>query len=128
MSKKVLEKLQIKDINPGACWGPDGWIMEKGGKTLASYNPATGEALAEVVQASEAAYETVVAKADEAFKTWRMMPAHALAERPSVGWAASAPASNGVVREDGSSALASAEAIDTGPINPKTSRVAIRTR
>jgi aldehyde dehydrogenase (NAD+) len=75
MSKTVLEKLQIKDVNPGACWGPDGWIMEKGGKPITSYNPTNGEALAQVVQATEDAYETVVSKADDAFRTWRTIPA-----------------------------------------------------
>ena len=75
MVKDILDKLQIKAVNPGACWGPDGWIEEKGGETLASINPATGEELAAVVQASEQAYETVVTKADENFKAWRMQPA-----------------------------------------------------
>jgi aldehyde dehydrogenase (NAD+) len=75
MSKNVLEKLQIKDVNAGACWGPDGWIKDEKGKPITTYNPATGEPLAQVVQATEKAYETVVAKADEAFRTWRMVPA-----------------------------------------------------
>jgi len=74
MSKSILDKLKLKDINPGACWGPGGWIEEKG-ETLTSYNPATGEELAKVVQATEAAYDTVVAKAHESFKAFRMMPA-----------------------------------------------------
>jgi len=74
MSKAILDKLKLKSINPGACWGPGGWIEEKG-ETISSYNPATGEELAKVVQATEAAYETVVAKAHENFKTFRMMPA-----------------------------------------------------
>jgi aldehyde dehydrogenase (NAD+) len=75
MSKAILDKLQIMKSNPGACWGPDGWIMKKKGKTITSYNPTTGEALAEVVQADAKAYETVVSKADEAFRSWRMLPA-----------------------------------------------------
>ncbi len=75
MSKKVLDKLQIKEVNPGACWGPDGWILDESATTLKSYNPATGDVLAEVVMATEAAYETVADKAVEAFKTWRMTPA-----------------------------------------------------
>ncbi len=74
MTKSVLDKLNIKEINPGACWGPGGWIEEKG-ETLASINPATGEEIARVVQASESAYEKVVAKAVENFSTWRMIPA-----------------------------------------------------
>jgi len=75
MSSQVLEKLQIKEVNPGACWGPDGWISDEAGKPITSYNPTTGEPLAQVIQATEAAYDTVAAKADEAFKTWRMVPA-----------------------------------------------------
>jgi len=75
MSKEILDKLNIKDVNPGACWGPDGWIEAAGGKTITSYNPATGEEIAKVVQATEEAYETVVAKAVDCFETWRMKPA-----------------------------------------------------
>jgi aldehyde dehydrogenase (NAD+) len=75
MTKSILRKLKIKAVNPGACWGPDGWIEEKGGEVLTSYNPATGKAIAKVVQASEKAYEKVVAKADKNFKTWRTLPA-----------------------------------------------------
>jgi len=74
MSKAVLEKLGIQDVNAGACWGPDGWIRGRGAP-LTSVNPATGETLAAVLQADEAAYEAVVSKADEAFRTWRRVPA-----------------------------------------------------
>jgi len=75
MSKNVLEKLKIKDVNPGACWGPDGWIADESGVKINSYNPTSGEVLAQVVMATEAAYEAVAQKATEAFKTWRMVPA-----------------------------------------------------
>ncbi|UCC29486.1 MAG: aldehyde dehydrogenase family protein, partial [Phycisphaerales bacterium] len=75
MSKSILKKLQIEEVNPGACWGPDGWITDEGGEKITSFNPATGKPLADVVQATERAYETVASKADEAFGTWRMMPA-----------------------------------------------------
>ncbi len=74
MSKAVLEKLGIQDVNPGACWGPDGWVQGSG-EPLPSINPATGEVLATVSQADESAYETVVSKADEHFRTWRTLPA-----------------------------------------------------
>ena len=74
MGKSVLEKLGIQESNPGACWGPDGWVA-CGGEPLPSIDPATGETLATVVQADEQAYETVVSKADEHFRTWRMLPA-----------------------------------------------------
>ncbi len=73
--KAVLDKLGIRDINPGACTGPDGWIEDPNGKKLVSFNPATGEELAAVVQATPAAYEKVLAGAAQAFRDWRTTPA-----------------------------------------------------
>ncbi|UCD41900.1 MAG: aldehyde dehydrogenase family protein [Chloroflexota bacterium] len=73
--KAILDKLEIQDINPGACSGPDGWIEDPQGKMLDSYNPTTGESLAKVIQASPATYEKVISQANEAFKTWRNLPA-----------------------------------------------------
>lgn len=73
--KAILDKLEIQDINPGACSGPDGWIEDPQGKTLISYNPTTGESLAKVIQASPVTYEKVINQANEAFKTWRNLPA-----------------------------------------------------
>jgi aldehyde dehydrogenase (NAD+) len=71
----LLAKLQIEDVNPGACTGPDGWITDPKGKEVVSCNPTTGEPIARVVQAGTDAYERVVAAAAERFKTWRMVPA-----------------------------------------------------
>ena len=73
--KAVFEKLGIKPVNPGACWGTDGWLPTEGRKLITSYNPATGEALAQVAQATEDDYEAVMAKATEAFDKWRAVPA-----------------------------------------------------
>jgi aldehyde dehydrogenase (NAD+) len=73
--KALLEKLQIKEINPGACSGPHQWIEDPAGKELTSYNPATGEAIAKVIQATPKTYEAVVAAAQEAFLKWREVPA-----------------------------------------------------
>jgi aldehyde dehydrogenase (NAD+) len=73
--KSLLEKLNLKDVNPGACWGRDGWLADSNGAELVSYNPATGEPIAKVAQATAAAYDAVVNKASESFKTWRAMPA-----------------------------------------------------
>lgn len=72
--KALLEKLHIQDINFGACTGPDGWIRDRKGSELVSYNPTTGEAIASVIQASEDTYEAVVSKAAETFQTWRTLP------------------------------------------------------
>lgn len=71
----LLKKLNIQEINPGACTGPDGWISDPKGKELVSYNPTTGEALAKVIQATPASYETVAAAAHAAFLKWREVPA-----------------------------------------------------
>jgi aldehyde dehydrogenase (NAD+) len=71
----LLEKLHLKDINPGACTGPDGWIAEADGRELVSYSPATGEPIASVIQATGAAYEAVARSAVRAFDTWRSVPA-----------------------------------------------------
>ena len=73
--KSLLEKLNIQPVNAGACIGPDGWLKDAKGKELVSYNPATSEAIAKVVQATPETYEKVAAAAQEAFLTWRAVPA-----------------------------------------------------
>ncbi len=73
--KPILEKLEIQEVNPGACTGPDGWIADPQGKELVSYNPTTGESIAKVVQASPMTYESIITQASKAFKTWRSLPA-----------------------------------------------------
>jgi len=42
---------------------------------LTSTCPADGEPIAKVLQASEADYEAVVAASEQAFRTWRIVPA-----------------------------------------------------
>ncbi len=73
--KAVFDELGIKPVNSGACWGTQGWSPIAGREMITSYNPATGEALAQVAQASAEDYETVMAKATEAFRKWRTVPA-----------------------------------------------------
>jgi aldehyde dehydrogenase (NAD+) len=73
--KALLEKLNLRDVNPGACWGPNGWVDDSRGAVLVSENPATGEAIARVIQTTPAAYDTVVGAATEAFDAWRLVPA-----------------------------------------------------
>jgi len=74
-SSSLLTKLQLQDINPGACSGPDRWITDPQGQALVSHNPATGEPIARVVQATPEAYDAVVGHAAAAFTTFRMLPA-----------------------------------------------------
>ncbi|MCB0104347.1 MAG: aldehyde dehydrogenase family protein, partial [Caldilineaceae bacterium] len=73
--KTILQKLNLTETNPGACTGPNGWINDPQGEKLVSYNPTTGEPLGSVVQATAATYDQVVTAAQQAFTTWRMVPA-----------------------------------------------------
>jgi hypothetical protein len=50
---RILEKLNLKDVNIGACSGPGAWHRDGSGKELVSSNPATGKPIATVVQARE---------------------------------------------------------------------------
>lgn len=71
----LLTKLNLTDLNPGASSGADGWVSDSHGKPLVSYNPTTGEAIAAVAQATTATYDQLVVAAQDAFTTWRIMPA-----------------------------------------------------
>ncbi|HET9911416.1 MAG TPA: aldehyde dehydrogenase family protein, partial [Anaerolineales bacterium] len=73
--KSLLEKLNIQPVNAGACTGPGDWLMDPKGRELISYNPATGEALAKVIQATAETYEKVAATAQQTFLKWREVPA-----------------------------------------------------
>ena len=73
--KPLLTKLNLTDLNPGVCSGADGWISDPQGTPLVSYNPTTGEAIAAIQQATPATYETVITAAQQAFTTWRTVPA-----------------------------------------------------
>ena len=73
--KSLLEKLSLADVNPGACTGAGGWITDPAGSKLVSTNPATGQPIATVIQATPATYERVVERAAERFRTWQTVPA-----------------------------------------------------
>jgi len=69
----VLKNLGINEVNAG---GFDGtWISDDKGGLLESISPIDGKVIAKVRQVSEAGYEKVIVKAQEAFKIWRMVPA-----------------------------------------------------
>ena len=72
-SQAILDKLHIEPVNSGACYGD--WIANPSGGQLESINPATGDVLAKVQLAGENDYETVVTRANDAFRDWRMLPA-----------------------------------------------------
>jgi aldehyde dehydrogenase (NAD+) len=73
--KSLLEKLQLDEMNPGACSGPDAWIMDDKSRKLDSINPTTGETIASVMMVTEDSYNQVVQKAQEGFNNWRQIPA-----------------------------------------------------
>ncbi len=51
------------------------WIAHPGGSEITSFNPADGQPLGRVTMASRSDYDQIVARAQEAFSTWRLMPA-----------------------------------------------------
>ncbi len=68
-----LKTLGIEAINKGVSTGTK-W-MSSTGETIDSNSPVDGKKIAAVATADKAGYESVVTKAAEAFKTWRLMPA-----------------------------------------------------
>src|SRR5918993_1696155 len=70
----LLAKLQLGNVNQGASAGADRWISDPDAQELVSSNPATGEPIARVLQASAEAYDEVVGDAVAAFQSWRMTP------------------------------------------------------
>jgi aldehyde dehydrogenase (NAD+) len=75
MKHDFLEELGIEETNPGACWGPDGWIDDPDARTIKSISPIDGETIARVRLCSARDLDNVLAKAQDAFERWRMMPA-----------------------------------------------------
>jgi aldehyde dehydrogenase (NAD+) len=70
--QQIFESLGLKDHNPGVFAGS--WLDGAGGE-LSVVNPASGEALATVTQASETDYERVLESSVRAFEAWRTLPA-----------------------------------------------------
>jgi len=72
MFEALLRRLRIGEMNSGVGGGDR--LEATGDIEIHSTNPATGEALPPVRTASTADYERVVARAGEAFQSWRMVP------------------------------------------------------
>ena len=70
----LLDRLHIESVNPGVCTGPDAWA-DTGAPAITSYNPTTGQPIAQVIPATPDAYDHVVASAQIAFESWRETPA-----------------------------------------------------
>ena len=70
--QEALSKLGIKDINDGTSTGSNSFAN---GNIIESYSPVDGTLIAKVKASTAADYQEAMAKAEEAFKTWRLVPA-----------------------------------------------------
>lgn len=77
MLDRILDRLGIRETNSGVFAGE--WLTPQG-REIESINPATGEVIARVQTATREDYEKVVARSQDAFKTWRSLPAPARGE------------------------------------------------
>jgi aldehyde dehydrogenase (NAD+) len=71
--RHILEALGLSGTPSGVFAGE--WVARPGGGELAATNPATGDVLLSVAQASAADLDRAVASAARAFEAWRMVPA-----------------------------------------------------
>jgi aldehyde dehydrogenase (NAD+) len=74
-STDPLQALGLRDINPGAWSGGQGWSRQTDGPLIESINPATGKRLAQVRGATAEDYEQVMTTAVGAAAAWRQVPA-----------------------------------------------------
>lgn len=70
---KAMQELGLKRLNKGISTGTK-WYDTKGDR-IDSYSPADGELIGIVNHATKIDYEKMMKVAEEAFKTWRMIPA-----------------------------------------------------
>lgn len=68
-----LKQLGLEQENKGVSTGSE-WL-QSGGEKLQSFSPVDGKLIGSVTATDKVAYDKVVAKALEAFKEWRMVPA-----------------------------------------------------
>ncbi|NOT52027.1 MAG: aldehyde dehydrogenase family protein [Chitinophagaceae bacterium] len=68
-----LKALNIEAVNNGVSTGTQ-WLKSKG-EAIDSFSPVNGKKIGSVIAADKESYEAVIKKAEEAFTTWRMMPA-----------------------------------------------------
>ena len=72
MNKDFLAQLGVKAKNPGTSTGLE---SSDSGNYLDSYSPVDGALIGSVSLTTPEEYNLVIAKAEEAFKVWRVMPA-----------------------------------------------------
>ncbi|MBU6249021.1 MAG: aldehyde dehydrogenase family protein [Xanthomonadaceae bacterium] len=75
MSHDILKALGLSAELSGTYLGQGEWSTTSDAGTLQPVNPATGEVIATVHASSHTDYETIVGRAQAAFKVWRTTPA-----------------------------------------------------
>ncbi|MBW3520183.1 aldehyde dehydrogenase family protein [Flavobacterium sp. NKUCC04_CG] len=70
--QEALKQLGLAEINNGTSTGSNTF---SNGEILESYSPATGELIGKVKTSTKEDYATAMTAAEEAFKSWRMVPA-----------------------------------------------------
>ena len=75
MSADILKALGLGKSNSGTYLGHGEWSRTSDAGVLQSVNPATNEVIAEVHASSQADYELILQRAQEAFEIWRTTPA-----------------------------------------------------
>ena len=75
MSHAVLSALGLSADNSGAYLGNGEWSTTTDSGVLSSVNPANGEVIARTYASSRSDYDTIMARAEAAFKIWRTTPA-----------------------------------------------------
>lgn len=75
MSAKILQALDLSAVESGTYLGQGQWSTTTDTAVIESINPSTNEVIAKVNATSDADYETIIARAQEAFEVWRTTPA-----------------------------------------------------
>ncbi|MFT3806546.1 aldehyde dehydrogenase family protein [Arenimonas sp.] len=75
MSHPVLSALGLSATESGTYLGQGEWSQTRDAGVIEPINPTTGEVLGRVYASSQADYETIVERAQAAFKVWRTTPA-----------------------------------------------------
>lgn len=70
--QEALQQLGLKELNEGSSTGSN-WFSN--GKIIESYSPVTGELIAKVKSSTAEDYQKVMQVGQDAFKTWKLVPA-----------------------------------------------------
>ncbi len=71
--QEALQSLGVKKNNSGSSTGKK-WLKSTG-KNFDSFSPADGKKIGSIQETNQKAFETIVAKAQQAFLQWRLVPA-----------------------------------------------------